>query len=490
MNAKTIELGNVWSRASEPTAEIAAVIRELEGEIPDGRYSLRSSDGHFLSGVVDTVAARTGRRIVDCRTPPRAIFSPLYPELRDYQARAVQAAIAFSRGLVELPTGSGKTRVAAALTAAVPIRWLYVVHRSNLVEQTATTMEKVLGEPVGKIAAGTHTIERVTCATYQSLLRSMGAQSRGAWWEVEGVIGDEVHRAPADGPFEILTGLENAYYRIGLSATPLARGDGANVLTIGLFGPRIFGVSARPLIERGYLAQGKVSWTRIVHPGVGGTWHEVYRELIVDNEERNRTLIELALRARPPVLMLVTEVLHGLQLYEALTAARGSKVAFVDGSSNAAERLERVRAARNGEVEIIVATSVFDEGVDLPELRSVVVGSAGKSVIRAVQQLGRGTRPAAEKDGFTLYDIADVGQSWLEKHTEERYLAYKGTGYAVDEPPRTAERIQRRTQVAMRKGVGESYGAGVAGDDQDWVRFLGSLGMVIILLLFALSAFF
>jgi superfamily II DNA or RNA helicase len=69
------------------------------------------------------------------------------------------------------------------------------------------------------------------------------------------------------------------------------------------------------------------------------------------------------------------------------------------------------------------------------EVRAGVNAAGGKSVIKALQRLGRGMRVAEGKSGIAWTDFSDIGHPWLEKHSKARVNAYKTEGYEVSFVP-------------------------------------------------------
>lgn len=172
--------------------------------------------------------------------------------LRPYQADSVCAGIGadLGRGLIEVPTGGGKTYIAAGLAAAGAAtgmyRWLYLAPNGELAAQTDRTFREVLGS-FGK-ALGSPPAE-IKCTTYTKCDR-FGL-------EFDGIIGDECHRLACRTyclPFSRL----RARWRIGLSGTPLDRQDAGNALVIGLLGPVLYKIGLNVLEREGHLTRGLV----------------------------------------------------------------------------------------------------------------------------------------------------------------------------------------------------------------------------------------
>ena len=92
-----------------------------------------------------------------------------------------------------------------------------------------------------------------------------------------------------------------------------------------------------------------------------------------------------------------------------------------------------IKALEFHEVDVVVCSKVFQQGIDIPELRAVVIGGGGKSIIAALQRLGRGGRATENKSTFELWDVADEGCMWLRRHARARRKAYLSEGYQVRE---------------------------------------------------------
>jgi hypothetical protein len=176
----------------------------------------------------------------------------------------------------------------------------------------------------------------------------------------------------------------------------------------------------------------------------------VYGESIVRSPKRNGLVAQQVQRAEKPCLVFVKEVAHGKLIEKALGRA-GVQCRFVWGSHSTEHRARAVRDLVAGRIDVLICSVIFQEGENIPSLRSVVVASAGKSVIATLQRIGRGMRPTADKSTFEVYDFADrgcgcvkvakamgagtigthTGCRWLEKHTRGRLRAYTGEGHST-----------------------------------------------------------
>lgn len=355
--------------------------------------------------------------------------------LRDYQLTAAQIAARETRGLLWLPTGAGKTEIATALGRVLPCRWLFLVHRKTLMHQAAERFELRTGETAGRVGDEQWDEARYTVATFQTLasaLKRNDPRARALLDGAHGVIVDESHTLPADSFWGVAMATRNAYWRIGMSGTPLARGDRRSVLTIGALGPVIYRVKPEVLIERGLLARPRISMVPVVQDCAAPTYQGVYGAAIVRSAKRNTTLTEIAKAAAKPSLLFVKEIKHGRALEERLRKA-GIAVEFVFGNSDTARRNAAIRRLTRSDVDVLICSVIFQEGTDIPEVRSVINAAGGRSIIATLQRIGRGMRPTEGEGGleFEVWDVADKGNGILERHTRGRRKAYEREGYEV-----------------------------------------------------------
>jgi superfamily II DNA or RNA helicase len=371
--------------------------------------------------------------------------------LRDYQRAALDTIVAKERGILRMTTGSGKTEVAIALTRVLPCRWLFLVHRASLMDQAASRYELRTGLGAGRIGEGAFDVPRDTrfvSATLQSIaagLKSKDSRVRQLLDGAQGLVVDEVHSAAADTYFYIIQQCA-ARYRVGLSGTPLDRDDNKDIFTVAALGPIVYRVAAEVLIQAGVLARPHIMLARCEEKSDKPTWQGVYGESVVRSKRRNSIVVQCAKRAETPCLLFVKEISHGRALVK-LLEKQGIPSAFVYGNEPLENRKRAIRDVVAGRTQVLVCSVIFQEGQDIPELRSVVVASGGKSTIAALQRIGRGMRVSKGKDTFDVYDIADIGCGcvaaakrgepehtgckWLDKHTRERLKAYVAEGHAT-----------------------------------------------------------
>jgi superfamily II DNA or RNA helicase len=460
-----IEVSSLHSRLVRATdQERAWVVDYLSFDDPDARFKkgpgkvclFNETSATFPTGLVtmvkkageaaDEEKARTAFKVdlLDKRVPPCALDPAAdLAWLRDYQREGLDRVVERGRGILWHPTGAGKTETAIGIMRALPTRWLFIVHRAGLADQGADrydmrAREHGTGDPLaGRIGEGSW-IEgaRVTFATFQTIfaaLKDGEARARALLNGHGGLLVDECHVLPAASFWKVIMSCP-AYYRVGLSGTPLARGDRRSIYALAALGPIIHRIKPQLLVDRGVLARPHVRMVPVNHTTPYGSWPSAYAGGVVNGSARNSALVKAMAGASKPGLLFVKEIDHGRHLVRALMMA-GVNAEFVYGNHSIDYRKSLVKRLVAGHFDVLVCSVVFQEGIDIPELRSVGIGSGGKSVIEALQRLGRGMRvernAAGEvtKSDFEVYDIFDKGNKWLERHAKARRAAYVAEGF-------------------------------------------------------------
>jgi superfamily II DNA or RNA helicase len=124
----------------------------------------------------------------------------------------------------------------------------------------------------------------------------------------------------------------------------------------------------------------------------------------------------------------VNKIAHGDNI-ERICNDQGIDVKFIQGSSDIETR-ERIRNELNmGLVKTVISTTVWKEGINIPNLNNVINAAGGKSEIATLQGIGRGLRKTSEKDKVVIYDFFDPGHPYLIAHFGERLCLYMDMGW-------------------------------------------------------------
>jgi superfamily II DNA or RNA helicase len=436
----------VWKVLSfkEPGAEFSPAYktrrRDKEGnlvQVWDGMRRLYSLPKHqFPTGLVSMVLPLlpSKPKINDSRLKPIQAFVPHRAKgmvLRAYQKEAVASATTSARGVVRVATGGGKSLIMADLIARKGVKTLVCVHLTPLLEQMRRSLQEALtvGQ-VGVIGDGFFAPRDVTVAMVQTLhARGNHPTVRRYLQSVGMVVFDETHHLAADSMYVLSQSLPMAYYRYGFSATPW-RSDGRDMLINASTGKRIVNINASTLIRAGYLAKPKVYFFQVpaIHGTEGLPYPAQYKQVIVMNKTRNKLIAKIvkhALDKGEKVLVAVSQVTHGHQVLKYIqeTVSKPWRCVFIRGENESKEKANALTGLNGSELDCVVATTVFGEGVDVPNLNVLINAKGNVGKVETIQVGGRALRITKTKKKATIIDFLDRTYRFLA-HSRARYRTY------------------------------------------------------------------
>ena len=371
---------------------------------------------------------------------PRARKVNLEPhiQLRDYQYLAIKKFVEVNTpardSIVVAPCGAGKTTIGIGTIAAVSSPALILVHTLDLAVQWIKRCEQQLGEKALLIGGGKNEFEedderRIVVATFQTLTKWTWQERYNFGKHFGLVIVDEAHHVPAATFSEVIMTM-CAKYRLGLTATP-ERADGLTDMLHWSLGDIIHEVTTPDLVERGLVLAPKVkplhtNWS----PPKQMEWSKLVTTMCKD-QERTKLILELVTRmveAGRQVLVLSDRVDHCIEMAEAMSSVCSSAALVGRVSKN--KREEIITKADEGEIRAIFATTVADEGLDLPGLDTVVLTTPTKAMGRVQQRIGRIMRVREGKKDPLVVDIIDNAPSFRGL-AKKRWKFYKKLGCEV-----------------------------------------------------------
>jgi len=379
--------------------EITLVERGARGEIriPRGAVGL----------LQDAVRAARGRLVFrDRRTTCEPIDYDFTFTLRDYQARAVEALTSRLQGCAIVPCGGGKTVIGTAAIAETGQPAIVLVHTQDLADQWRETIRDALGIEAGVVADGRIEPGTITVATVQTLATLEGPALRELAALFGVVILDEAHHAPAVVFRRVLSAFAGRY-RFGLTATP-ERADGLTPLLDLCIGPTVFRIDHHELVAAGHLVVPRIE---PVHTGCSleADSHAALVARLCADPGRNQRIVELAAReanAGRSVLILSGRVTHCQKLAGHLRKA-GVEAEALTGRVARGKRVEVLDRFRAGDLRVVCATSLADEGLDVSRLERLILATPARAEGRTIQRLGRLMRPHPGKGTPVLYDLVD-----------------------------------------------------------------------------------
>jgi len=342
------------------------------------------------------------------------------------------------RNLIVAATGTGKTVMAALdykrIAHTLPrARLLFVAHREEILQQSRATFRQVMqNSAFGELWAGgsrPHDFDHVF-ASVQTLANVELSTFEPAHFDV--VVVDEFHHAAAASYDRILAHL-NPVELLGLTATP-ERADGASILH--WFEDRIAAeLRLWDAIDQQYLSPfayygihdgtdlREVPW----HPGTGYDT-DALTNVLTANDVWARTVIkEFAARvddvSKVRALGFCVSIAHAHFMADKFSQYGLPSVA-VTGKTPDDERRKALQDLRSGAIRVVFSVDVFNEGVDVPSVDSILMLRPTQSATIFLQQLGRGLRKSEHKKECVVLDF--VGMHRKEFRFDLKFRALLG----------------------------------------------------------------
>ncbi len=392
---------------------------------------------------------------------------------------AAERAHGRHRNLVVAATGTGKTIVAAfdyrntCRREGGRPRLLFVAHREEILRQAQRTYREVLRDPeFGELLAGGREPERsdhlfatIDSVTSRDLVATVGAD----YWHT--VVVDECHRLAANR-FDAFVTAVRPNLLLGLTATP-ERSDGQSIAQY--FDTRPDGSPAVELrlwhaLDLQLLAPfeyyacddatdfSDVPWDR---PGE----REAIDKLVTGNDVRARLVVNEWRRLasnplRSRALLFCVSVAHAEFMTAWLNRA-GLPAACVVGSTPAEERQRAPQRLLSGDLCALVTVDLYNEGIDLPMVDTLILLRPTQSPVLFQQQIGRGLRLAPGKESCLVLDF--VGQHRSEFRFDRLLSSLTGLSRRTltdgvengfgSLPPGCHVHLQRQTREQVLQGL-------------------------------------
>lgn len=327
------------------------------------------------------------------------------------------------RNLVVAATGTGKTVVAAfdyrrlCLAEGGRPRLLFVAHREEILRQALRTYREVLRDHAfGEVLAGgmepesfDHLFATIDSVVSRDLLVRRGASH---WYAV---VVDECHRLAA-GRFDAFVTAVRPRVLLGLTATP-ERSDGKPIL--GYFDNRPDGAPAVELrlwhaLDQQLLCPFEYYACDDDTDFSGVPWAQpgelaAIDTLVTGNHVRARLVVDEWRRlagdpARGRALVFCVSVAHA-QFMTAQLERAGIKALCVVGETSHDERRQAPERLARGEVAALVTCDLYNEGVDLPMVDTLLLLRPTQSPVLFQQQIGRGLRLSPGKESCLILDF-------------------------------------------------------------------------------------
>lgn len=343
--------------------------------------------------------------------------------LRPYQADAIESLRASLRAgnrrpLLQLATGSGKTRIAAAVIAgAVSNRkkCLFLAPRRELIHQARAAFARE-GVMSGIIMAGERPspLMDVQVASFDTLHARAIRASRMEMPDADVVIVDESHLSVAETRKEIISRYGGSII-VGLTATP-ARGDGKGLGEI--YDDLVLGPSVQELTDMGFLvplryfgpSEPDLSAIKV---NKDGDYQEKGLATVMDSPQLVGDIVEnwVKLAATRRTVVFCVNRAHSRHVCEHYVRI-GVAAEHLDGDTETEERKAILARVASGETQVLCNVFVATYGLDIPALDCAVMARPTKNIALYLQMAGRIMRPFSGKvDGLIIDHAGAVDEN-------------------------------------------------------------------------------
>lgn len=353
---------------------------------------------------------------------------PLY----GYQKKAVKRGLKVKQGLIVMPCGSGKTRTLIEIIRRADELALIIVNSDFLIDQWREYILKFFGFEPGLIKAQINKPGPITLTTIQTLkkLNDTGNLNEGFLKHWGTVVIDEVHHLAADSYQQIIPKF-HAQYRLGTTAT-LEREDGLTRIITHTMGKVIYRINSQELEKLNKIIIPEVSVVPTKFNKFIRDWHKLSNAVIRD-KDRNEQIIDVLIKNQNRFNLVLSSRIEHLEtlanLYHNISGMDNYRV--VTSKVKQSDRKDIIELMKQGDLNIIFATQLADEGLDIPVLDTLHLVFPTKSRGRVEQRVGRTQRIVNRKNKPIIYDYVDGNSPILMNQFTQRRNLYKSLGLKV-----------------------------------------------------------
>lgn len=373
--------------------------------------------------------------------------------LRDYQKPCVDALKKYVNGIFILFAGAGKTQIALQCASELKQKTLFLVHTKELLNQAKERCEDNLICTTSTITEGKcDTSGDMVFATVQTLVGIVDKQEISQD-EFGLIVVDECHHLSTSAEsvkmFEKCINYFNARYKLGISAT-LHRSDGLQNTTKKILGDVIYELKKsedktkfigyyenKPIIEvpaSRFQVPAKIHMLKTTYNTENkdifdNTGRIIFSSLISDlatDYDRNKQVLDIINKLDSYTIVISERTSQLEKLHKQVDNS-----IYINGKTPKKKREQQIEEFRQGKHKVLFATySLVAEGLDIPILENLVMGSPVKDERLVIQAIGRCQRPSGDKKIANIYDLVD-DVSILDKFTRKRKSVYKKEGWKI-----------------------------------------------------------
>lgn len=404
--------------------------QKIEKHVTDAHASIK---GKIISKVVSSPIAKP---LVKVKQEVKAVikrslnvnrYSDIYkddPGLRPYQQKAKKEIFEswdeVDNVMLQMPTGIGKTRLFTSIISDInnysvqrkePVKILIVAHRTELIDQIDGSLDRyhVPHSVIGGRKKRNYRYP-VIVASIQTITHSRNLDDAKKL-NVQFVIIDEAHHALA-ATYKQLWDLYPDSKKLGVTATPWRMNHQS---FMDLFNKLVVSMPIKDFIRQGYLAPYKYFSLRSdsdifniidkIELDKFGEYKESSMEDKMDIGTIRAQLLDsyLTLAKGKKGIIYAINIVHAKHICREYQDA-GYNAVCIDSKTSDTEREKYVSDFRKGKIDIIVNVDIFSEGFDCPDIEFIQLARPTRSLVKYLQQVGRGLRPTDNKEHCIILD--------------------------------------------------------------------------------------
>ena len=346
------------------------------------------------------------------------------------------------RGVINIATNGGKTAIATGIIkelypqlVATEKVFCFVTHSKEIARQTKNNIENDLGIEVGFIGDGKWVIKPVTVVIITTLYsRRKKPEFKNLIPNIMGFVADECHHSTATSWYDVFNLMTNAIIRLGLTGTVDKQNPVNEMRLYSCTGTIINRITNDYLIENGFSAKPVCIMFQVSEPELEGeAYSEAYQLGIVESDERLDVIGRICKKETESgniVLILVEHIDHGEYIQEELQKLK-KRVFFTNGTLTSDVRQKLLDNLKNHKIDVLISTSILDEGVDVSGINAVIYARGMKSSRKLLQGIGRGLRKKEDGSKLRFYDFIDDMNTALLNHSLNRYQVLKAEKFTI-----------------------------------------------------------
>lgn len=415
--------------------------------------------------------------------------------LRDYQQQAKEKIFGqwnlVDNILYQMPTGTGKTRLFTSIIRDINVwglrhniffRILIIAHRSELIEQSSRSLSKYRirhGVLAGSMKEKRDLTQPIQVASIQTITHPAN-RCLIEDLDFDFIIIDEAHHAVAHTYQQLWDFCPDAK-KLGVTATPWRMN---NAGFSNIFDAFIPSMSIKDFMHKGWLSSYQYYSIPVNSEIVRSI--EAIQEFDIDGDYKTSALVDAVdtsrIRAqlydsyakyafgKKGIIYSISRE-HSEHICEQY-GNKGVRIEKIDSKTSTKFREATIQAFREGKIDIIVNVDIFSEGFDCPDIEFIQLARPTKSLVKYIQQVGRGLRKNGDKNCIVLDNVGMYSRFGLPDEDRDWEAFFYG-----EEQESVSERPSSQGSGIIRDFVGADMSEG--NEEMILIQDMASLGQVV-----------